>query len=66
MSSYQPWMQGYLSMVQHNAAVILWLTRRISQQYHAQSDQIIGSIVCFSLSIAQLAEQSFVLLHLLG
>ena len=66
MTPYQPWMLNFLEMIQHNAAVLLWFTRRISQQYQAQSDHTIVSIVAFSLAISQLAEQSFILLHLLG
>ena len=66
MSSYQPWVINHLDMLHHNAAVMLWFTNRITQQYHARSEHLVVTLTCFALALAQLSSQVFELLHLIG
>ena len=66
MTSYQPWLINYLDMLHNNAAVMLWFTNRITQQYQSQSDHLVVTLTCFALALAQLSTQVFELLHLIG
>ena len=66
MTTYQPWTLSYIDLLQHNAAVMVWFTNRISQQFHAQSEHLVVTLTCFVLALAQLSEQAFEVLHLIG
>ena len=66
MKTYQPWTINLLSMMQHNAGSLLWLTQRLSYQYHSQSDYTCVTAVTLCFALAQLLDQAGQLLHLLG
>ena len=66
MNTYQPWTVNLISLIQHNAACIVWLTQRLSHQYHSQSNFSCVTAVVICLALAQLLDQTCQLLHLIG
>ena len=66
MSQYTPWMITYFDRLQYNTAVVNWLAQQAVIQYHANSDRLLPTLVCYSIALIQLLDHANHLMCFLG
>ena len=66
MSQYNHWMISYFEKLQHNTAVVNWLAQQAVVQYHANSERLLPTLVCYSIALIQLLDHVSHLMCFLG